>query len=99
MSPWPEKRASHDPFTAASWFQVSTGYQDSDNQVPAAKQFKHHGYEIAERYAVSDTAWRDGGSRLRQDHLSLISFSSHSATSGTVQPAPPKTGSPGRGPR
>jgi hypothetical protein len=50
------------PFTAASWFPVSPGHQDPDNQVPAARQFAaHHGHEIAESYAVSDTAWEDGG--------------------------------------
>jgi hypothetical protein len=38
------------------------GHQDPDNQVPAVGQFAaHHRYEIAESYAVSDTAWRDGG--------------------------------------
>ncbi len=61
MSPWPGKRASHNPFTAASWFPVSTGHQGSDNQMSAAEQFAaHHGYEIAESYAVSDTAWTGG---------------------------------------
>ena len=30
--------------------------------MPAAGQFAaHHGYEIAKSYAVSATAWRDGG--------------------------------------
>ncbi len=49
MSPWPGKRASPDPCTAASRFPVSTGYQDSDNQVPTPEQVAaHHGYEIAE---------------------------------------------------
>ena len=98
MSPWPGKRASHDPFTAASWFPVSTGYQDSDHQVPAVEQFAaHHGYEIAERYGVSDTAWREGGSRLPQ--TLLVSFLVSFSYVRTVQLVPPKTGSPGRGPR
>ena len=47
---------------AAVWLRVSTGHQDSDNQVPDVERFAgHHGYEIAERYAVSDSAWKNGG--------------------------------------
>ncbi len=50
---------------AAVWLRVSTGHQDSDNQVPDVEQFaSHHGYDIAERYVVSDSAWnggKDGG--------------------------------------
>jgi DNA invertase Pin-like site-specific DNA recombinase len=47
---------------AAVWFRVSTGHQDTDNQVPDVERFAaHHGYAIAERYAVSDTAWKNGG--------------------------------------
>ena len=47
---------------AAVWLRVSTGHQDSDNQVPGIEQFAaHHGYEIAETYTVSDSAWQDGG--------------------------------------
>jgi DNA invertase Pin-like site-specific DNA recombinase len=47
---------------AAAWFRVSTGHQDTDNQVPDVERFAtHHGYEIAERYTVSDTAWKNGG--------------------------------------
>jgi putative DNA-invertase from lambdoid prophage Rac len=47
---------------AAAWFRVSTGHQDSDNQVPDVETFAaHHAYRIAARYTVSDTAWKDGG--------------------------------------
>jgi DNA invertase Pin-like site-specific DNA recombinase len=47
---------------AAAWFRVSTGHQDSDNQVPDVEQFaSHHGHTIAVRYTVSDTAWKNGG--------------------------------------
>lgn len=47
---------------AAAWLRVSTGHQDSDNQVPDVERFaRHHGYDIAERYVVSDTAWKNGG--------------------------------------
>ena len=47
---------------AAVWLRVSTGHQDSDNQVPDVERFaRHHGYDIAERYVVSDTAWKNGG--------------------------------------
>ena len=47
---------------AAAWFRVSTGSQDADNQVPDVEHFAaHHGYSLAERYDVSDSAWKDGG--------------------------------------
>ena len=47
---------------AAVWLRVSTGHQDSDNQVPDVEQFAaHHGYEITETYTVSDSAWKNGG--------------------------------------
>lgn len=47
---------------AAAWLRVSAGHQDSDNQVPDVERFaSHHGYAIAERYVVSDTAWKNGG--------------------------------------
>jgi DNA invertase Pin-like site-specific DNA recombinase len=52
---------------AAVWLRVSTGHQDSDNQVPDVERFAgHHGYEIAERYVVSDSAWKnDGGAEYK----------------------------------
>jgi putative DNA-invertase from lambdoid prophage Rac len=44
------------------WFRVSTGHQDSDNQVPDVERFvQHHGYEVAETYTVDDSAWKNGG--------------------------------------
>ena len=47
---------------AAVWLRVSTGHQETDNQVPDVERFAgHHGYEIAERYVVSDSAWKNGG--------------------------------------
>jgi DNA invertase Pin-like site-specific DNA recombinase len=50
---------------AAVWLRVSTGHQDADNQVPDVEHFAaHHGYEIAARYEVSESAWnggKDGG--------------------------------------
>ncbi len=47
---------------AAAWFRVSTGHQESDNQVPDVDQFAgHHGYEIGLRHTVTDTAWKNGG--------------------------------------
>jgi putative DNA-invertase from lambdoid prophage Rac len=47
---------------AAIWLRVSTGHQDTDNQVPDTEQFAaHHGYELAESYTVSDSAWKNGG--------------------------------------
>lgn len=50
---------------AAVWIRVSTSHQVTDNQVPDLERFaSHHGYEIAERYLVSESAWnggKDGG--------------------------------------
>ena len=43
---------------AAVWLRVSTGHQDSGNQVPDLERFTaHHGYDVAETYTVSE---RDG---------------------------------------
>jgi putative DNA-invertase from lambdoid prophage Rac len=45
--------------------RVSSGHQDADNQVPDIERFAvHHGYDIAERYVISESAWnggKDGG--------------------------------------
>lgn len=47
---------------AATWYRVSTGEQETSNQVPETESFcEHHGYEIAARYEVAESAW-DGGS-------------------------------------
>jgi DNA invertase Pin-like site-specific DNA recombinase len=47
---------------AAVWLRVSADHQDSDNQVPDVERCAaHHGYEITERYVVSDSAWTNGG--------------------------------------
>jgi hypothetical protein len=49
---------------AAVWLRVSAGHQDSDNQVPDVERFAaHHGYEITERYVVSDSAWKTAAVR------------------------------------
>jgi DNA invertase Pin-like site-specific DNA recombinase len=49
---------------AAVWYRVSTGHQDTDNQVPDVEAFAaHHGYEITATYKVSDSAWKDGGGK------------------------------------
>jgi putative DNA-invertase from lambdoid prophage Rac len=54
---------------AAVWFRVSTGHQDSDNQVPDVERFTvHHGYDVAQTYTVSESAWnggKDGGEYKR----------------------------------
>lgn len=51
---------------AAVWLRVSTGLQDSDNQVPDIERFAdHRGYEITERYVVSDSAWENGGAEYK----------------------------------
>jgi putative DNA-invertase from lambdoid prophage Rac len=50
------------PVKAAAWYRVSTGHQDSDNQIPDVEQFTvHHGYQGAQTYTISDTAWKNGG--------------------------------------
>lgn len=47
---------------AAVWLRVSTGHQDSANQTPDVEQFaRHHGYRIAKRYQLADSAWKNGG--------------------------------------
>jgi DNA invertase Pin-like site-specific DNA recombinase len=54
---------------AAVWLRVSTGHQDSDNQVSDVERFAaHHGYDLRERYVVSESAWnggKDGGEYRR----------------------------------
>jgi DNA invertase Pin-like site-specific DNA recombinase len=46
---------------AALWNRVCTGHEIVDNQVPDLEHFaEHHGYEVAERYEVSDSAWNGG---------------------------------------
>jgi DNA invertase Pin-like site-specific DNA recombinase len=47
---------------AAAWYRVSTGHQDTDNQVPDVEAFAtHRAYELARTYQVSDSAWKNGG--------------------------------------
>lgn len=46
---------------AAIWVRVSTTHQTGDNQVPDLEKFAaHHGYEIAKRYELSESAWNGG---------------------------------------
>lgn len=53
----------------AIWLRVSTGHQETDNQVLDVERFAtHHGYEFAARYEVSESAWnggKDGGEYRR----------------------------------
>lgn len=55
---------------AAIWLRVSTGHQDSDNQIPDVERFAgHHGYNVSETYTVSESAWnggKDGGEYRRE---------------------------------
>jgi DNA invertase Pin-like site-specific DNA recombinase len=50
---------------AAIWRRVSTGEQDTENQAPDLEDFtRHHGYTVAARYELSESAWnggKDGG--------------------------------------
>ena len=46
---------------AAVWYRVSTGHQDSANQVPDVERFvSHRGYEVAETYTINDSAFKNG---------------------------------------
>jgi len=63
---------------AAAWFRVSTGAQDTDNQVPDVEHFAaHHGYNLAERYTVADSAWKDGGGPQYRAALKLALDDAH----------------------
>lgn len=46
---------------AGVWLRVSTDQQTASNQVPDVDRFTaHHGYEVAERYEISESAWNGG---------------------------------------
>lgn len=46
---------------AAVWVRVSSDHQVTDNQLPDLERFAaHHGYEIATRYELSESAWNGG---------------------------------------
>jgi DNA invertase Pin-like site-specific DNA recombinase len=46
---------------AGVWLPVSTGHQDSDNQVPDVERFAvQHGFTVAETYQLSEVAWNGG---------------------------------------
>jgi DNA invertase Pin-like site-specific DNA recombinase len=46
---------------AAIWLRVSTEEQREENQLPDLRRFcRHHGYRIAARYEVEDSAWKGG---------------------------------------
>lgn len=53
-----------EPIKAAVWMRVSTGNQNVDNQAPDLDHFvAFHGYQVTERYQVSDSAWKNGGGK------------------------------------
>jgi DNA invertase Pin-like site-specific DNA recombinase len=53
--------AEQGEIACAIWIRVSTDHQESANQVPDIKRFcAHRGYEITERYEISDSAWKQG---------------------------------------
>jgi putative DNA-invertase from lambdoid prophage Rac len=44
------------------WYRVSTGHQESDNQVPDVERFvDHHGHEVVKTYKTADSAYKNGG--------------------------------------
>ena len=46
------------------WYRVSTGHQESDNQIPDVERFvAHHGHEVARVYKTADSAYKNGGGR------------------------------------
>src|SRR5260370_11164352 len=46
---------------AAVWFRVSTDHQEAANQAAGIDQFTaHHGYTVARRYEISESAWNGG---------------------------------------
>ena len=46
---------------AAVWFRVSTDHQEAANQATGIDQFTaHHGYTVAKRYELADSAWNGG---------------------------------------
>lgn len=46
---------------AAVWFRISTDKQEAANQEAGIAKFAaHHGYEIARRYELADSAWNGG---------------------------------------
>lgn len=60
--------------TAAAWYRVSTGHQDSENQRAAIEQFAtHHGYDLSRAYRVSDSAWNAGGPEYRRELNAALS--------------------------
>ena len=70
---------------AAVWFRVSTGAQEADNQVPDVERFaEHHGYTVAERYTVSDSAWKDGGGREYRETLKRAEDDAHAGRFGVL---------------
>jgi len=71
--------------TAAVWYRVSTGHQDSDNQIPDVEQFAaHHGYEIAATYTISDTAWKNGGGAEYRKTLQRALDDAHAGKFGVL---------------
>lgn len=47
--------------SAGVWIRVSTGHQDTENQLPDITSFAaHHAYVITQRYQVSESAWQGG---------------------------------------
>ena len=58
---------------AAVWYWVSTGHQDSDNQIPDVEKFAaHHGYEVVATYRTADSAYKGGGGREFVRRLALV---------------------------
>jgi DNA invertase Pin-like site-specific DNA recombinase len=63
---------------AGVWYRVSSDSQDSDNQVPDVEKFvEHHGYEVAEVYRITDSAWKNGGGQEYRRTLERILTDAH----------------------
>lgn len=63
---------------AAFWFRVSTGHQETENQVPDVERFAaHHGYREAMRFELADTAYKNGGGATYKRELKRMLDAAH----------------------
>lgn len=62
----------------AVWYRVSTGRQDTDNQVPDAERLvAARGYDITRTFRLSDTAFKNGGGARYKAELAALLSAAH----------------------
>jgi DNA invertase Pin-like site-specific DNA recombinase len=64
--------ANQDLTPCGVWLRVSSGHQETANQVPDVERFvQQHSYAVAEgcTYTVDDSAWKNGGGPVYQATL------------------------------